>query len=832
VEGEHYRFAATPPTLRYGAGSANFAKLPIELDVLPGSPGQGDKTVVLEARFSSGGVNQGDGRRNSCPLSGQGTERYTVTITGSPAEDVRTTLTPVSSGLFLEGLGNTGIAEVGFQLLSGSPPGENCRVVADISADAARSTAVEGEHFRIVTSQVSFGNGDGVTKTEQVIVELLDDNDPGNDSRTLLLVSRFTTEGSDCAVTAVEQNVSITIGNDPEANLQAQLSAESYSVVEGNQVRITLSFQEEAIAQTSFAQRPTGTCEVAAEWRVDGLQPADYRFDAPEIIRYSPDTPEVAYTLTLHEDRQREGVESFDVSVRLSQSDNNPCPLAASLVNTTVNLPNRIALNDGALSLDPASARAAEPEEILAQTCDAIRSYASAVEGEDQVVQSFLTARLSDNSLSDTKRSELEDRRRFYIDNCWDRGSQIANDLRDRNFEPEEVVSQGRALLNGATRQLGNVRARLNKLRTSDGERGLDISGIDLNIQDAAIPSAVTEGALGGAAGDEIDGLFEETRWGAFVNGEYAFGDKNRGDDKKPKSGDRNFEFNSKGLTLGVDYRFPGERFIAGAALGYKDFEAEFSSEDGGTSNQGYNFSVYGTYLLSEKSYFDAVLSYGRNQVKTVRPINQVRKDTNGQPLLDQSGQLIVDEAFATGNPDADEITFSVGGGYDFQIDEWTITPYGRVDYIKGKIDAYKEESSTAFDNAGLYGINEQELESLSSSVGLKASKVISTSNGVFIPQASLEWKHEFKDRDLISGQTLHLVGDSQLDNDSLGVNADFLEDNSVNTGIDKDYFNINIGVSAVFPEGRSGYVNVESRLGDDTTEETAVKAGYRWEFF
>ena len=201
-------------------------------------------------------------------------------------------------------------------------------------------------------------------------------------------------------------------------------------------------------------------------------------------------------------------------------------------------------------------------------------------------------------------------------------------------------------------------------------------------------------------------------------------------------------------------------------------------------------------------------------------------------PLTGANGGVLEDEAFAIGSTDADEVSFSIGGGYDFQIDEWTLTPYGRVDYIQGEIDAYEEVSNADTAIQGLYGIDDQTLESLSSSVGVKVSKVFNTSSGVFIPQASIEWKHEFKEQAPISGQVLHLVEDSELGSESLGVNSEFLEDNSLNRNLDKDYFNVNVGVSAVFPEGRSGYVNVESRFGDDTTEETAVKAGYRWEFF
>jgi hypothetical protein len=68
----------------------------------------------------------------------------------------------------------------------------------------------------------------------------------------------------------------------------------------------------------------------------------------------------------------------------------------------------------------------------------------------------------------------------------------------------------------------------------------VDISSASLNIQGAT----VSVGLLGGAAGDDENGLLENSRWGFFANGDYAFGNENRGNDGAQKGGDRNFDFN------------------------------------------------------------------------------------------------------------------------------------------------------------------------------------------------------------------------------------------------------------------------------------------------
>jgi outer membrane autotransporter protein len=358
------------------------------------------------------------------------------------------------------------------------------------------------------------------------------------------------------------------------------------------------------------------------------------------------------------------------------------------------------------------------------------------------------------------------------------------------NFDAKEVSIEASAVLSAAGRQLQNVRSRLSTLRATRGKRGVDVSGATLNIQG----STVSVGLLGGAAGDDENGLLENSRWGFFANGDYAFGDENR-------NTGRDFDFNSTGLTFGADYRFSGDKKYAGVAIGYKDFNSDFTSQKGGTDVKGYNLNVYGTYLLSDQVYLDATIGYGKDSVNSKRP---VYKDAN-------SGKTF----FATGKPDAKEFTFSVGGGYEFYKGEWSLTPYGRMDYTKATIDAYKETSDVSA-QSGLFRFDKQNTKALTSTIGLKTSRSLSTSKGVFVPYASLEWKHEFKGRGAITGT--HLLTGKQT---PVGETSKF----------DRNYYNLGVGVSAQFPKGKAAFLSFESRQGDSVVKDNAVKAGFRWEF-
>jgi outer membrane autotransporter protein len=63
------------------------------------------------------------------------------------------------------------------------------------------------------------------------------------------------------------------------------------------------------------------------------------------------------------------------------------------------------------------------------------------------------------------------------------------------------------------------------------------------------------------------------------------------------------------------------------------------------------------------------------------------------------------------------------------------------------------------------------------------------------------------------------------------GINSVTANPNTQTSEIDRNYLKLGLGVSAVFPKGRSGYLLVESLQGNDDLSDTAIKAGFRLEF-
>ena len=368
----------------------------------------------------------------------------------------------------------------------------------------------------------------------------------------------------------------------------------------------------------------------------------------------------------------------------------------------------------------------------------------------------------------------------------------------------EEVAAQGTAAVQSSKRHLANVNARIGNLRKF---------------------------AVGGASGDDEESeLLGSSRWGFFTNGNYNGGDRAQtvgvpgsgglGDASiEVVQGERAFDFDGQDLSFGVDYRFPNEKMILGTALGYNKQDSDFKTQYGYTNLEGYNLSAYGTYLPSDKMYFDGLISIGNSSVDASRPVPVF--DSRINAVLDDEGRAFADT-------DAQLFSVSLGGGYEFTMGALSITPYTRLDYSKTDIDGYTE---TVLDNGGssdrdsrgmALSVQDQSIDSLLGTLGIKTSYPISSSGGVFIPQASIELNHQFRNDDRFIEATLPAAG---------GINSVTANPNTQTSEIDRNYLKLGLGVSAVFPKGRSGYLLVESLQGNDDLSDTAIKAGFRLEF-
>jgi outer membrane autotransporter protein len=360
-----------------------------------------------------------------------------------------------------------------------------------------------------------------------------------------------------------------------------------------------------------------------------------------------------------------------------------------------------------------------------------------------------------------------------------------------QRIAPEEMAANSRATIEATAKTIASaIRARLSALRL--GAQGLSMNGIEYPAKGRAYASEQIFGhkQRGGVAGED-EGL--GSKLGLFVNATYNTGDKNE------TTREDGFDFDNWSLLGGADYRFT-EKFLAGVALGYSQTKVDITRSQGTIDSDAWNVNTYATFNL-DKFYIEGTLGYSRNGYDSDRNISY----PTGTGTLVQRN--------AKGSTNGDQFSVGLGAGYDWPLGGFTLTPYGRFEYIKLSIDA--------FDETGARGLNlhvdSQDADSTQSAFGIRGSYVISTGLGVLVPQASAEWIHEFANR-------------------SRNITARYVNDPQNNLIVipteqpDRNYFRLSLGLSAVFQRGWSGFVNYENLQGLSNITQHSLLLGMRKE--
>lgn len=376
---------------------------------------------------------------------------------------------------------------------------------------------------------------------------------------------------------------------------------------------------------------------------------------------------------------------------------------------------------------------------------------------------------------------------------------------------PDQVYAPADASQTAMQAQMRNIGARLAALRA--GARGISLSGFSLSfngqpLQLAALSSAFMNGGFSASAGDGgVSGLGTSAggRLGVFINGDVRFGSRDR------TALTEGFDFNTYGITAGVDYRFL-DTFVAGVSVGYTNKTLDIDGSRGELDSDGWTGSLYGTWYkdLDERNslYLDGLFSYGalgHDQTRALRYAfgNGTRVDQRIRADFDSS-----------------QWSLSLGGGYRWQRSALSVGPVARLEYVSASIDGYDETVRDPSVPGGGWRVHigAQDVESLTTRLGVDLSYAMSQPWGVLVPQLTLDWVHEFKlDPDPLVG---HFLEDPARTPFLLQVDAP-----------DRDYFNLGIGAVAQLPHGMSGFVFYRKLLGYDILSMDSISFGLRMEF-
>lgn len=393
------------------------------------------------------------------------------------------------------------------------------------------------------------------------------------------------------------------------------------------------------------------------------------------------------------------------------------------------------------------------------------------------------------------QQQDLLDRCMELIDNAGDDPAGVADALEE--MLQDVALTQVQAALLTTLTQFDNLKARIAAIRS--GARGFDLAGLNVNASGGMLPMALLQDEDEGA---EVGADFG--RWGFFASGTIGRGDVEAGA-TAPE-----YDFDTAGLTAGVDYRI-SDRWILGAALGYAQQDTELAGDAGKVDTTGWSVSAYSTWYRDDSWYLDAVLTWGSNDYDLERRIRYSLQRTDGSTsAIDQ---------LARASSDGTQLSSAVSFGRDFQRGAWNFGPYFRGTWARVDFDGYVEQLRDDLPGSGLgLAVDGRDVDSMTAVLGGRLTYTASRDWGILMPHVSLEWEHEFQD----DPQTLVMRFLHDPTGTPIAISGEPL---------DTDYYNLGIGLSALFPGGKSGFLYYEQLLGASGIDQANLAIGVRFEF-
>ena len=300
----------------------------------------------------------------------------------------------------------------------------------------------------------------------------------------------------------------------------------------------------------------------------------------------------------------------------------------------------------------------------------------------------------------------------------------------------------------------------------------------------------------GGGAGDDANtdlggGL------NAFLSGQFE------GLDRSTSRFETGYKSNINGVTGGVDYRF-SDWFVGGIAVNYNHWNGNFDTA-GGFKTDSLGPILYVSLLPTENMFVDLMLDYqyqSRDRSRFTSFLDTARPDHNS------SG--IVSSDYGANRFGANAVV-----GYDHSIGPFTIGPRFRFRYSDLNVNSYTETGSTGLELRFLG----DRVTSLQTALGIQISAAFSTAVGVFVPQVTADWTHEYQNNQHA------MFAQFAQDGRPIPLTFQFQNDRP-----DRDFFHIGTGMGLVLPHGIQPFVNFEALLGNSQFNNFVGTAGIRLE--
>ncbi|MEA3410264.1 MAG: autotransporter outer membrane beta-barrel domain-containing protein [Pseudomonadota bacterium] len=373
-----------------------------------------------------------------------------------------------------------------------------------------------------------------------------------------------------------------------------------------------------------------------------------------------------------------------------------------------------------------------------------------------------------------------------------------------QNTATEEIAMTNQVTTRTSNGQVANIMGRISELAAGAG--GFSIARVNENGTRIGAPTRLAmsgSGYRGGAAG--ADDASIASKLGGFVNLIGSFGDKDQTDREA------GFDFNTIGVTGGLDYRL-SDSLILGAAVGYTRLNSSFKQSadvsGGDSDSNGFGAALFGLYYL-DRINFHGILGYARNDFDLER---SVVIPSNNPTIASQS-------VTASSSPDSNQFYIAGGVGYDMTTGAWNYGPFLDLRYLNADIGGYTETGAGGLN----LQVDSQDFDSLKTVLGFQGAYAISQSFGVLQPYLRAAWHHEY----LNDSRTIN----SRYVNEFIPVGGSPTNLPVVTESPDRDYGTIGIGLLSVFQGGWQGYFLYERWIALDNITDNVFALGVRGEF-
>ena len=181
-------------------------------------------------------------------------------------------------------------------------------------------------------------------------------------------------------------------------------------------------------------------------------------------------------------------------------------------------------------------------------------------------------------------------------------------------------------------------------------------------------------------------------------------------------------EFNTDGITLGLDRRF-GDKLAAGLAAGFARETTDIGKAGTRSKARAGSIAAYGSYQVGPRTYIDMLLGYGTLDFDSRRYVTTL-------------------ETIATASRKGKQFFGSISGAYEYRYGNLLVSPYGRLDFSADRLDSVSESG------VGIHALTfgEQDQKSSQAVLGVRAESRHETDFGFAQPRARVEYRRELGD--------------------------------------------------------------------------------------